>query len=276
LTTSLVITVADICQFLEKLAPLHLAESWDNVGLLVGRAGRTVSTVITCLTLTEEVANEAIQNQAELVVTHHPVLFRATKRIDEHSAEGRILLKLIEAGIAVFSPHTAFDSAAEGINQQFAEALGLRGIQPLRTSTFENSLGAGRFGELDTPSGPTGFCKKITEILKATHLEISLASPHFSRIAIACGAAAEFLNDAIRNGCDTFITGEARFHAILESRAAGVNLILTGHYFSERPAVEQLSTRIKRQFPALNVFPSQKETNPTMIFVSESHGNLAD
>ena len=259
------ITVEYLCQYLEQLAPVQLAETWDNTGLIVGRKNQPVDKVITCLTLTEDVAEEAVQASAQLVITHHPILFRATKKIDDSTAEGRILLTLIENGVAVYSPHTAYDSAADGINQQFAEAIGLQDIQPIRKTSAESSLGAGRVGTLHSTETREAFTEKILGTLNATHLEVCWANPKFSRIAVACGAAADFLTDAIQLNCDTFITGEARFHSILESRAARMNLILTGHYYSERTAVEQLARKIQGEFPELRVSASENETNPTQL-----------
>jgi dinuclear metal center YbgI/SA1388 family protein len=124
--------VADIINCLERFAPLALAEEWDNVGLLTGDRQRDVRGVLTCLTLTQDVAREAIERHADLVISHHPILFRAVKRLTSDTAEGQMLLDLIAAGIAVYSPHTAYDSASAGINQQLAERLGLSQIEPLR------------------------------------------------------------------------------------------------------------------------------------------------
>ena len=124
--------VADIIACLERLAPLSLAEEWDNVGLLTGDRRRDVRAILTCLTLTPDVAREAIERHADLVISHHPILFRAVKRITADTVEGQMLLDLMAAGIAVYSPHTAYDSAAAGINQQLAERLGLTQIEPLR------------------------------------------------------------------------------------------------------------------------------------------------
>lgn len=124
--------VADLIAFLERFAPPDLAEEWDNVGLLVGDRDQTVSKVVTCLTLTPDVAREAIEQRASLVVTHHPVLFRAVKRLTADDAQGRMLLELIAAHVAVYSPHTGYDSAERGINRQIAQSLGLTDVEPLR------------------------------------------------------------------------------------------------------------------------------------------------
>lgn len=117
---------------LEQIAPLRLAQDWDNVGLLLGDVAREVTRVMTCLTVTPETAGEAIQEGADLIVSHHPVLFRPVRRLTADEPQGRMLLDLIRAGVAVYSPHTAYDDAAGGINEQLAEALGLTNVAPLR------------------------------------------------------------------------------------------------------------------------------------------------
>ena len=121
-------TIEALHAFLERFAPHRLAESWDNVGLLVGDRQAEVRRLMTCLTVTPTTVDEAIDGRADLIVTHHPLPFAAVKRLTSETIAGRMLLKLIAAGVAVYSPHTAFDSAAEGINQRLAEGLGLTDI----------------------------------------------------------------------------------------------------------------------------------------------------
>jgi dinuclear metal center YbgI/SA1388 family protein len=125
-------TVADIMGFLDAIAPPSLAADWDNVGLLLGSRSAAVQRVVTCLTVTPESAGEAVAAGAELLVSHHPVLFRATRRLTDATPEGRTLLTLLRAGVAVHSPHTAYDNSRDGINDQLARLLGLRGVRPLR------------------------------------------------------------------------------------------------------------------------------------------------
>src|SRR4051812_22383303 len=133
------ITVAAICGFLESFAPAVLAAEWDNVGLLVGDRAQKVERIMTCLTITPAAAAEAIREQADLIVTHHPLPFKPLKRLTADQPAGRILLDLIRAGIAIHSPHTAFDSAAAGINRQLAEGLGLTNIQPLEPAAGQGT-----------------------------------------------------------------------------------------------------------------------------------------
>lgn len=262
-------TVADVVAFLEDFAPPQLAEGWDNIGLLIGREQAEVRKLLTCLTLTPDVADEAVSENGQLVVTHHPVLFRGTKKITSSTSEGRMLLGLIENGVAVYSPHTCFDSAASGINQQLAESFGLADPQPVRPSAELEGLGSGRMGLLKRPVLFEEFLATVRTAVSAEYLEFcgSLQST-VSRVAVACGAAVDFMADAVRFGCDTFVTGEARFHSALEARAAGVNLILLGHYSSERPAVDNLAGLLDSQFADVEVFASRVEQDPLKVFPS--------
>ncbi len=125
-------TVAAVVAFMERLAPLALAADWDNVGLLLGERTAEVRRILTCLTVTPDSAAEAVAEGAGLIVTHHPILFRAVKRLTDDTPEGRMLLALARAGVAVYSPHTAFDDAPDGINALLARRLGLAGVGPLR------------------------------------------------------------------------------------------------------------------------------------------------
>ncbi len=126
------LTVAAVVDFLKQFAPTQLAADWDNVGLLLGDGDAEVRRVITCLTVTPEVAAESVEAGVQLIVTHHPVLFRAVKRLTTATPEGRMLLTLIRAGVAVYSPHTAFDNTVGGINDLLARRLGLTDVRPLR------------------------------------------------------------------------------------------------------------------------------------------------
>jgi dinuclear metal center YbgI/SA1388 family protein len=124
-------TVAEVIAFLERLAPPALAADWDNVGLLLGRRTAEVKRVLTCLTVTPESASDAIDSQAELVVSHHPVLFKAVRKLTDATLEGRTLLTLARAGVAVYSPHTAFDNCPGGINDTLARRIGVVDTVPL-------------------------------------------------------------------------------------------------------------------------------------------------
>lgn len=137
--------LADIDLFLESIAPRRLAQGWDNVGLLMGDPRATINKVMTCLTVTPETAAEAIAGSAELIVSHHPILFKATRTLRGDRAETEAVWRLASAGVAVISPHTAFDDAPGGINELLAEKIGLRNVAPLRISTDVQSIGYNKY-----------------------------------------------------------------------------------------------------------------------------------
>lgn len=261
-------TAAQICRFLDEFAPPVLAESWDNTGLLLGRTGAEIRRLMTCLTLTLPVAVEAVERGVEMIVTHHPILFRGVKKLTDTTAEGRTVLTLAEAGIVVHSPHTAFDSAEAGINQWIAERLGLQEIRPLKPSSGDPKVGTGRRGSLPAGVERGDFLQRLREVSKSCYLEYSPGGPEkVSVVGIACGSAGEFAGLAAEQGCDTFVTGEARFHAVLESQTLGLNMILMSHFASERPAIEWLADVLGRQFPGIACFPSERDQNPLQLFV---------
>jgi dinuclear metal center YbgI/SA1388 family protein len=261
-------TVNEVCRILEDMAPAVLAESWDNVGLLLGHRNAEVSVLMTCLTLTERVAAEAVDRGVRMIITHHPILFRSAKRLTDDTAEGRIIMKLMGSGIAVYSAHTAFDSASGGINQQLAEAFGLVEIRALRGRLGNSLVGAGRFGSLPKPLGREEFLDHVASVTGANWVQwVAAGSEAIQRVAVGCGAAGDFLEDAADAGCDTFVTGEARFHTAIEAESRGMNLVLLGHYASERPAMVEMAATLGAQLPDLRCVVSEQDRDPLGVRV---------
>lgn len=256
-------TVDDICRAMEEIAPLHLAAEWDNVGLLVGDRARPAQRVMTCLTITPSTAGEAIREQADLIVTHHPFPFHPLQQISTADTAGKLLLDLIEARVSVYSAHTAYDSAARGINQQIAEGLELREITPLELSLRDGSIGAGRCGRLAVPQTVQRVAEQLKRFLKIQSLQV-VGDPgwQIERVAIACGSGGDFLTHAARAGCQLFVAGEARFHSCLEAEARGMALLLVGHYASERFGMETLAAMLSKQLSGLTIWPSRDERDP--------------
>ncbi|MBM4088764.1 MAG: Nif3-like dinuclear metal center hexameric protein [Planctomycetes bacterium] len=256
-----------ICDFLDRFAPSVLAAEWDNVGLLAGDPGASVGRLMTCLTITPESAAEAVAERADLVVTHHPLPFRPLKRLVTDTTPGRLLWQLATHRTAIYSPHTAFDSALWGINQRLAEGLDLREIVPLEAvAGAPEGTGAGRMGVFDAalPLGEAG--ERLRRFLGASYVHYvgELAAP-VRRAAVACGAAGEYLAAAKQAGCDVLVLGEASFHTCLEAKAVGVTLLMPGHYASERFAVERLADVLVREFPEVEVWPSRRESDPIRL-----------
>ena len=270
------IPLQTVIQFLETRYPLALAENWDNVGLLVGDRTMPVQRVMTCLTVTPESCREAIEEQADLIVTHHPFPFQAVRQITTATNVGTMLWQLIRAGVAIYSAHTAFDSAATGINHQIAEMLGLIDIKTLYPQqNDENTLvqGTGRIGMLPQPVPLLELVENVAKLFRQKVLPfIGDPKKPMQCVAIGCGASGEFLEQVIAKKADVFLLGEAKFHQFLEAEANGLAMILPGHYTSERFAVEQLATVFADNFrdgdERLTVWASRCESDPLRFHIN--------
>ncbi len=361
-------SVADVVAYMDRFAPPRLAADWDNTGLLLGDTSRPADRILTCLTVTPDVVAEAVAEGVQMIVTHHPILFRGAKKLSSLTSEGRLLGPLLAAGIAVYSPHTSFDNCPGGINDTLAARFGLTGVKPLRpkdgarqcklavfvpeadlakvsdavfaagggvigayeqcsfrtpgTGTFFGTAGAnptvgqvgrredapelrlevlvpegkidaavravraahsyeepafdvyplraspdggeGRVGTLASPTTLAEFARRVKAACHATAVQsVGDGAMAVTTVAIACGAAGEFLTDAVRAKADVFVTGEVRFHDCLTAEAAGVGLVLPGHYASERPAVEELAGRLASAVGA-TAWASVRERDPVV------------
>ena len=260
-------TLDVICNSLASIAPLGLAESWDNVGLLVGDRSAEVGHVMTCLTITPDVVDEAESEHAQLIVVHHPLPFKALPRITTDSIPGGMLLRLIRSGVAVYSAHTAFDSATLGINQMWADAFDLQSVAPLVDSSEDDSaIGSGRCGHL-----PDSM--RLREFIQAAAKQVGATAPRMigdgdqpiKKVAFACGSGGSFLAATRRKGCDALLTGEATFHTCLEAESSRTGLGLLGHYWSERFAMERLAEHLADEIPDITVWPSRREHDPIQV-----------
>jgi len=268
----LVILLQQIAETLDRWAPECLAESWDNTGLLLGDRQATIHSIMTCLTVTPTVVQEAVDRQVDLIVTHHPLPFRPLNKITTDQYVGGLLWRLATCRIQVLSLHTRYDSMVDGINHQLAQLLKLDNIRPLEIlpPTVESEpaaaaglVGRGRWGSYPAPRSVEAIAADLKANLRIQHLKhVAAAARPIQRVAIGCGSAGEFLGPAATLGCDLLVLGETNFHGCLEAQAAGVDLLLTGHYASERFAMEALAGRLATQFPEMNIFASQLEQDP--------------
>ncbi|HBJ34313.1 MAG TPA: Nif3-like dinuclear metal center hexameric protein [Planctomycetaceae bacterium] len=271
--------VGEVCDILADVAPLRLAEGWDNVGLLVGDRGATAARIMTCLTITPVVVEEAVRQRVDLVITHHPLPFKPLAKITTDSTVGAMLLSLIAAEIAVYSAHTAFDSAASGINQAWASGLGAATSGPLvpadraggQTDTdsataIEVGVGSGRWAMLPGPLTLDQLARSAARVCAATDVRVVGSGQEIWKVAIACGSGGSFLQAALACGCQAMITGEATFHTCLEAEALGIDLVLVGHFASERFAMVQLASDLHAAIAAkgseCDVFASSADVNP--------------
>lgn len=256
------VKLSEIENYLESEFPRVDAADWDNVGLIFGRFNKEVGTVMTCLTVTPEVVAEARREKVDLVVSHHPFPFKKMNRLTSGFWEGKMVLDLAGADICVYSPHTSFDSAPRGINQMTLEGLGLSDIQPLIPPEDRQIHGSGRFGQFSEGVRFSQFVQKVKAFYGLSHLKCVPTDKMVKRVAVACGAGGDFMTAAKTRKCDVFITGELSFHACISAKIQGLGIVLTGHYGSERFAVEKLANQISQKFSDVAVFSSKAEQNP--------------
>lgn len=254
-------TVAQIVQIMEQIAPPALSEPWDNTGLLLGDLASSVHRAMTCLTLTPASIEEAIAGGAQLVLSHHPLPFKPIARVTTETPTGRAIWRLASHGIAIYSPHTSWDSATDGINAQLARKLSLQDVEPLVPNP-QHEPGAGRCGNLARPADLEAVVRKLCQSVPHCRPRAVPPSVAIHRVGVACGSGGSFLSAAAARGCQLLVTGEATFHTCLEAEALGIGLLLIGHFASEKFAMDQLASRLASALPAVHIWGSRDEADP--------------
>ena len=261
--------LSQVITTLDELAPLRYAESWDNVGLLVGDPLADIGKVLVTVDYTADVAAEAVAAGASLVVAYHPPLFAAVKRAP-HDA---LWVDAVRRGIALYSPHTALDVAREGTNDFLADACGvsdslrspLRPFAPRPGRTEPPGIGLGRVGDVDTIAR-RDLVERVKSKLNLSYVLVSgPVSGAATRVAVAAGAGGELLDDAIRAGADVFVTGEVRHHDALSAARRGVTVVATLHSNSERAAVRAYAGRLAALLPGVDVTTSAADADPFTV-----------
>jgi len=256
-------TLPNVVSALERIAPLRLAAQWDVVGLLVAPRGPEVRRVLTCLTLTPEVAAEAAEQRADLVVAHHPLPFRPVGRITPDTGTGRVLLELIAAGCGVWSSHTAWDSAAGGINDLLAAGLGLEGIEAIEPDRDDPRVGFGRMGRAQAGESLESLGRRLAVWLDAAGVQlVGERTGEAGRVGIVCGSGGDLVAQVAAAGCETLVTGEIKLHQATEARSAGLAVVAVGHHVSEHFAMAELGRRLAAELPELDVSIARADRDP--------------
>ena len=255
--------IKDVLSALEQFAPLPLQESWDNAGLQVGLTEAEVSGALLCLDVTEKIVDEAISRGCNLVVSHHPLLFRGLKQITGADDVQRAVVKAIKNDVCVVSMHTNLDNAPSGVNFKIAERLGLDNVRFFAQKTVDGmECGSGVVGELPQPMAARDFVQHVKDRLEAQSAMCNeLLERPVSRVAI-CGGAGDFLlGDALREGADAFITGEMHYHQYFgyEQR---LQICVVGHYESEHFTSELFRDIITKACPGVPTMIATTCTNP--------------
>ena len=254
-------TVNDILEYMWELAPEEGKESWDNVGHLVGRGSAQVTKVLVALDITPKVIDEAIESGVQLIVSHHPLIWDTYRHVNDSVFQQEKVIRLIENRIAAICMHTNLDEAVDGVDDTLVETLGL---------TAETHLAEGKIGHIcnlpeEMPLGD--FLAHVKNALKATGLRYYDSGKPVKKVATGCGSCGEYIMDAIKAGCDTFITGDVKYNYFLDAEGCGINLIDAGHFATENPIVEKIASKLQQTFPDITVKVSERMTQPDHYYV---------
>ena len=247
-------TVADILKFIETVAPPYMKESWDNVGLNCGRMDREVTKILVALDPFEEVCREAKDFGAQLLVTHHALIWKPGFITDQNS-QGENTLFLIENGIAHINAHTNLDLAPGGVNDILAQTLGLSNITvitPEGTDGEGRPYGLLRSGTIEEQS-LTAFLATVKEKLGCEGLRYVDGGKSVRKVAVGGGACSDFMMEALAAGCDTFVTSDCKYNQFRTAYEQGLNLIDAGHFHTENPTMPVLAAKLQAAFPEISV-----------------------
>ena len=256
---------------LERIAPRHLAEDWDNTGLLVGSYAQKVERILVALDVDDIVVAEAIERSADMIVAHHPAIFRGMKQLRTDLPLGRRLAALLTHGIAVAAAHTNLDITRGGVNDVLAARLGLEKLSTfITTAQADGSAESlGRIGTLPAPVAIDDFAHRVCKRLGVSHVRLVRAADRpVRRVAVCGGAGAEFIDTAVRRGADVYVTGDVKYHDAQLAAEQGMHLIDAGHFGTERPVLPVLADLLRAELAA--------EHGTVEILVTETQRDVFD
>ncbi len=260
-------TVADILAYLDTIAPPAMAEDWDHVGLNCGHLHAQVKKILVALDPFSHVCQEAKEVGADLLVTHHALIWDPGF-ITDGDIQGKNTLFLIENGIAAINAHTNLDQAPGGVNDVLARKLGLANISviaPRGSDTEGREWGLLRKGEAEEQS-LTSFLSTVKASLGCKGLRYADGGKPVHWVAVGGGSCASEMQDAIKAGCDTFVTSDIKYNQFWDAHDLGLNLIDAGHFYTENPVTEYLARQLQEAFPDMEVTLSRTHRDVMEFF----------
>ena len=233
------VNVADIIKITEEIAPPAMAEDWDNVGLMLGRRCKAVKKLLLALDITGEVVQQAIVQKADMIITHHPLIFRGLKRVTDNEWQQELLLTLAEKGIAVYSAHTNLDCVSSGVNDVLAKKLHLDSVDVL-----DSDNGLGRIGIVPACSLHE-LAAMVKKVLRADYVAVGDAGKQVHKVAVCGGAGSDLISLALLCGADTLVTGDIKYHEAQKAVFSGLNVIDAGHQPTELPVMASETLLLK-------------------------------
>ena len=251
-------TVKEIYHYIDRIAPLGSQCDWDNSGLLLGDEKKQVRRVGFALDLTAQTLQQAVTADVDLLITHHPVIFRAKKRVLADDP----LYTLVRHDIAVVSVHTPWDCAVGGVNDVLCALLNLQNVRAVETP--DSAAPMLRLGELEREMTPQDFAALCARKLRTT-VRLASCGAAIKTVAVVGGAAIEFCDAAKEHGADVFLTGDAKHHEMLDAVDSGISVVAAGHFETEHPSMFALKEQIEQAFPSLSCLVLE-EKNPVEFF----------
>ncbi|KYH28596.1 MULTISPECIES: Nif3-like dinuclear metal center hexameric protein [Clostridium] len=267
--------IRDIKEIIEKFAPINLKESYDNVGLMVGELDKEITSILVALDCTMEVIKEAVEKNCNLIITHHPLLFKKPSSITGETLVGRKIMELIKNDISLYSAHTNLDSVDGGINDTVMNLLGLNEYVTMELSSeryFEdNKSGIGRLANLNETITLKDLCNRVKKSFKIPY--VRYAGEDFMKIkkvAVINGSGQEYFSLAKKMGADCIITGDTSYHYVSDFSEEGIGIIDAGHFGTEWPAFKilafMLESKLQRDGHKNRIFVSEKVKDPYKIY----------
>ena len=230
-------TVQDLYNLIDRIAPFDTQIDSDNSGFLVGSADQEVHTVLCALDVTDAVIDEAAALEAQLIVTHHPLMFSPIHSLTEADYESRLIRRLVRENISLISAHTNLDQASGGVNDTLAERCGLTAV---------TGEGFFRCGRLQAPATAAEYAEDLHNRLHTAVRLMGPADARISKVGLCSGGGSDFWKEAAAAGCDAFISGEIRHHHALAMADAGLIAFECGHFATEEPAVHVLAAALQK------------------------------
>ena len=257
----------NVLELLERLAPTRLAKAWDNTGFQVGSYSQEISKILVALDPILRNVRSAHGSQSQLLLTHHPLIFKPISRFNINSFPGNVILEAARMGISIVAVHTNLDVARGGINDILANLLGLKHVEVLEEMNGEKGVGLGRIGDLPEPTNLSAVLKKIKMILNTESLKvIDREDVHIRRLAVVGGSGGNLAPLAAEKGADLLLTGDVSHHHALEAESSGIVLIDGGHFRTEKTAfkvfADQFRDLVRAEGWEVRVEIEKDETDP--------------
>lgn len=250
-------------QVMEELAPASYKLDWDNIGLHLGHPKSEVHRILVTLTVTEAVVYKAVNQRVNLIISHHPLIYKPLENIRTDLPSGRVVKMLLNNDIAVFCSHTNLDRAPQGLNYWLAEDLLLKDHKVLEPDTMNQDVGLGRIGEIF----PIALEELVSQLNFRWHTKVRyVGDPNHKceKAAVCGGSGGDLIYQAWFNHADVLITGDIGYHDALDARALGIALIDAGHFTTEKIMVEKVSAYLESKLPSVQIIQEIDSDNPFM------------